>query len=270
MKTLISSVVLGVLLTGSAIAADLRMPAKAPPAMPAPAPVYNWTGCYIGGGGGYGMFDREHDMQTVAGVPVGPEIDTGGRGWFGTVQGGCDIQFGSPGGFISIFGSSMLFGVFADGSWGSIRGTEEASNLNAFGDEKLDESWAVGARLGWLPTNSFLTFVSGGFTSAHIQDINYSNLAGVLVATLPAHSRSGWFIGTGYEYNLGWWQGLTWKTEYRWSDYGSNVDFMGGPPAPVLVAFNSNTHLFVQTIRSELIWRFNWGGYSSPPVMSRY
>jgi hypothetical protein len=45
---------------------------------------------------------------------------------------------------------------------------------------------------------------------------------------------------------------------------------MGGPPAPVLVAFNSNTHLFVQTIRSELIWRFNWGGYSSPPVMSRY
>jgi outer membrane immunogenic protein len=116
--------------------------------------------------------------------------------------------------------------------------------------------------------------VSGGFTSAHIQDINYSNLAGVLVATLPAHSRSGWFIGTGYEYNLGWLPGLTWKTEYRWADYGSVVDFVDGPPAPVppapVLVFNSNSHLFVQTIRSELVWRFNLGGYGSAPVMSRY
>ena len=41
---------------GSANAADLPMPApvyKAPP----PAPVYNWTGCYIGGGGGYALVD---------------------------------------------------------------------------------------------------------------------------------------------------------------------------------------------------------------------
>jgi outer membrane immunogenic protein len=265
MKTLISSVVLGMLLTGSAIAADLKMPMKAPPAPP--APVYNWTGCYLGGGAGYGMFDREHDTETLAGVVTGPTVDAAGRGWFGTVQGGCDIQFQS---FMPIFGGSMLFGVFADGDWGNIKGTHEAANLNAFGEEKSDQSWAVGARFGWLPTDRFLTFVSGGYTQDHIGDINFSTAAGAFVATLPARRRSGWFIGTGYEYNLGWWQGLTWKTEYRWADYGSTVDFVDGPPAPVVVVFNSNSHLFVQTIRSELVWRFNWGGWGSMPVMSRY
>ena len=35
---------------GSAGAADLPMPAPAYKALPPPLPVYNWTGCYVGGG----------------------------------------------------------------------------------------------------------------------------------------------------------------------------------------------------------------------------
>ena len=46
------------LLAGAASAADMRMPVKAPPPAPVVA-VYNWTGCYVGAGGGYGMFDQE-------------------------------------------------------------------------------------------------------------------------------------------------------------------------------------------------------------------
>ncbi len=44
---------------GPAIAAD--MPVKAPPITKAPlAPIgYNWTGCYVDGGGGYGLFNQE-------------------------------------------------------------------------------------------------------------------------------------------------------------------------------------------------------------------
>src|SRR5215472_4351618 len=249
-KALIASALLGVCVTGSAVAADL--PTKAPIMKAPPAPVYNWTGCYIGGGAGYGMFDHEHDSVTLAGVANGPKVDTGGRGWFGTVQGGCDIQFNS---FFPILGGSMLFGVFADGDWGNVKGTNEASNVNLFGDEKLDNSWAVGARLGWLPTDRFLTFVSGGYTQAHLQDLNYVAFPGTVVsAQLPGHNVNGWFIGTGYEYNLGWLPGLTWKTEYRWADYGSRTDTIVGVPSG-LPSFNSKSHLFVQTLRSELIWR---------------
>jgi outer membrane immunogenic protein len=261
-KALITSALLGVFVTGSAVAADL--PAKAPMMKAPPPPAYTWTGCYLAGGVGYGMIDQEHDSQTLAGVQTGPTVDTGGRGWLGTVQGGCDIQFQS---FLPILGGSMIFGAFADGDWASIKGTNEASNFNAFGTEKLDQSWAVGARLGWLPSDRFLTFVSAGYTNAEIQDINYAPFPGAVVTTqLPSHRMGGWFIGTGYEYNLGWLPGLTWKTEYRWADYGSRTDTIvtvpGGAPS-----FLSSSHLFVQTLRSELVWRFNWGG---APVMSRY
>ncbi len=42
-----------------AIAADLRP--SAPPIVKAPpAPIgYNWTGCYVKGGGGYGLYNSE-------------------------------------------------------------------------------------------------------------------------------------------------------------------------------------------------------------------
>jgi outer membrane immunogenic protein len=260
-KTLISSVLFGVLAAGSAVAADL--PVKAPIMKAPPPPVYSWTGCYLAGGGGYGMFDQEHDSSTLAGVPTDPNIDTGGRGWFGTVQGGCDLQFNS---FLPILGGSMIIGAFADGDWGSIKGTNEASGFGIFGTEKLDESWAAGGRLGWLPTDRFLTFVSGGYTNAHIEDLNYSVPGFATSFQLPAHRMDGWFIGTGYEYNLGWFPGLTWKTEYRYADYGSRTDTIfvvpGGAPS-----FTSHSHLYTQTLRSELVWRFNWGG---APIMSRY
>ena len=29
----------------------------------------NWTGCYVGAGGGYGMFDQEHRTLDPLGVP---------------------------------------------------------------------------------------------------------------------------------------------------------------------------------------------------------
>ena len=186
-----ATVALSALLATSlaAHAADMRMPVKAPPPAP-PAPVYNWTGCYLGGGGGYGIFDQEHDSA------FGPNVDTGGRGWFGTVQGGCDVQFGSF--FPGFLSGSMLFGLFADGDWGSIKGTNEASNSGLFGDEKLNQSWAVGGRLGWLPTDRFLTFVSGGFTNAQLQDINYATFpAGRVADQLPEHRIDGWFIEIG-------------------------------------------------------------------------
>ena len=50
---------------------------------------YNWTGFYIGAGGGYGMFNLDSSL-TQSGALRSDNQALGGRGWFGT---GFDYQF---------------------------------------------------------------------------------------------------------------------------------------------------------------------------------
>jgi outer membrane immunogenic protein len=68
-KALISSVVFGMLIAGGAMAAEL--PVKAPPA---PPPVFNWNGWYIGinGGGAWGKTDTTLDVQNTRGAVFTP------------------------------------------------------------------------------------------------------------------------------------------------------------------------------------------------------
>ena len=96
MKKLALALSVAAAFTGSAIAADLpaRPYTKAPP--PPVAAVASWTGCYVGAGGGYGMWDQENTLfrSTAPRDQLTDTFTAGGRGYFGTVQGGCDYQFG--------------------------------------------------------------------------------------------------------------------------------------------------------------------------------
>ena len=103
MKKLVLALTALAAFTGSASAADLaaRPYTKAPP----PAAVYNWTGFYIFGGGGYGMFDSPtHVTNFPGGTPLTIDQKVGGDGYFGTVGVGYDWQFSG----------SWVAGVFAD------------------------------------------------------------------------------------------------------------------------------------------------------------
>jgi outer membrane immunogenic protein len=241
---------------GSAVAADMaaRPYVKAPP----PAPVYSWTGCYLGAGGGYGMFNQDTDITTSpGGVLVTSNTTQGGRGWFGTVQGGCDYQFGSV---LPFLGNSMVIGAFADGNWGDIKGDIGTFGFGFTGREKLDSSWAVGARIGWLPFERLLTYFSGGYTQAHFKGVDFvaSPVPGAVLNTTAAYNANGWFLGSGYEYGINWLPGLFWKTEYRYSWF-DNRDISLLTPAGNPAGFTFHTKNYVQEIRSELVWRFNWG-----------
>ena len=198
-------------LAGTASAADLRRPVP----VKAPAPVvvaaYSWTGCYVGAGGGYGMYDQE--TQTVTGnVPVGVSNNNGGRGWFGTVQVGCDYQIGS----------NIVIGAFGDYDWSGIKGNMSVPFFGWVGEEKLKSSWAAGGRLGWIPWSStqFLVYVSGGYTQARFDGVAFRFQGIPNGITINKNTYDGWFIGTGYEYGLGFLPGLFWKTEYRFASYG--------------------------------------------------
>jgi len=87
---LVSALALG---AGAALAADLPLAVKATPAPPPSA--VNWTGCYVNGGGGYGMWNQDSYIEgtTPVIIPGSPNATAGGRGWFGVAGGGCDYQF---------------------------------------------------------------------------------------------------------------------------------------------------------------------------------
>lgn len=242
---------------GQAVAADLaaRPYTKAPPVV---APVANWTGCYIGGGGGGTYAVRRHvDFDTVTGLDLAARsADAGALGWFGTVQGGCDYQFGG----------NWVVGAFADYDFSDIKGEYNLTNFTRTGTWKQDYSWAVGARIGYLIVPQLLTYFSAGFTQAHFKSINFVNsVTGVPTTdTLAGQTRDGWFVGAGDEYALSFLPGLFWKTEYRYSRFD-------GAAAPILFSTigtvgDRYSRVDEHSVRSELVYRFNWGG----PVVAKY
>ena len=273
MKKLVLALAAAAAFTGSAVAADL--PARTYKAPPPPPPVANWTGCYIAGSVGYGLFDNE-TSGFVTGPPVtviSAQHDLGGRGWLAGGGGGCDYQFGlgSAGGF---FGTGQfVIGVLADYYWSDMRGNRPSiiGGLAFSGQEKVDSQWAVGGRIGWLMSPNLLTYFSGGYTQAHLSGTgNFFDPFGVVGFTgvnLPGRTVNGWFLGSGVEYQSGWIPNLTWKTEYRFSEY----DRADRPERVIATGlpygfFNSDK-LFVQTVMTSLVYRFNFGG---PSVVAKY
>jgi outer membrane immunogenic protein len=256
MKKILLTLTAVAAMTGSAFAADMapRTYAKAPPVA---APVASWTGCYLGAGGGGAMTNNDNNLyDPVTGAALTANVTHGGRGWFGTVQAGCDYQFGN-----------WVVGAFGDYDFMDVRG--DVSQFPGFtGRQTLDWQWAVGGRVGYLVLPSLLTYVSGGYTQAHVKgnDLTAFGLAAPTF-TSPGFTKAGWFIGTGDEYALTTFlPGLFWKTEYRYSQFdrqnGPINVFATGLPSGV----NSTQQLREHSVRSELVYRFNWGG----PVVAKY
>jgi outer membrane immunogenic protein len=245
--------------TGSALAADM-----APRYSKAPAPVVvapSWTGFYIFGGAGGGLWNADSNVQTFPGnVAVTRDQRLGGDGWFGTVGAGYDWQFNG----------SWVAGIFADGQFGSIRGSVSDPFNFIEGREKLRTSYAAGVRLGYLVAPNVYSYVNGGYSGSEWSGANLSSLAGgPTVATTGSFHRNGWFVGGGVENSLnifgiaapGWFM----KTEYRSAFYDRITlpeTFVGGG----LTGFAPTFKPWVQTISTSLVYRFNWTG----PVVAKY
>jgi outer membrane immunogenic protein len=239
-------------MVGTVGAADLAKPVYK--AAPPPAPIYSWTGFYVGAGFGYGMYNADHvTLQDATGIQT-VNATAGGRGYFGTVLVGGDYQFSDR----------IVAGVFADYDFSRIKGDYQPGGFGIVGEMKQTSAWAVGGRIGWLATPQILTYVNGGYTQARFSDVDLTSVfGGPVVATLAAQRYNGYFIGGGVEYMFapGWFA----KTEYRYADYRSrDIQIINAAGLPI--GFSERIHPYVQTIRSELVYKFNWGG----PVVAKY
>jgi outer membrane immunogenic protein len=262
-KVLLALAAVGALTT-AASAADLAAKpyVKAPPPV---APVYNWTGFYIFGGGGGGLWNADqHVVNTFNGLPLSIDQRQGGSGWFGTVGAGYDWQV-NP---------TWVVGVLADGQFGSIRGTLQDPRplFEISSTQKLEDSWAVGVRVGYLVAPNVLSYVNGGYSGSHWgRSEFFGTFSGLPVGVhTNSFNRDGWFIGGGVENNLdifgihapGWF----WKTEYRSAFYDRKnaTELFDATNLPVGHDIRFNT--WTQTISTSIVYRFNWGG----PVVGRY
>ena len=276
MKKFLLALTAAAAFTGSAVAADL--PARTYSKAPAPVvgPVANFTGLWISGGFGYGLAQYETNVTSVAVVP--PVVfdfghDTGLRGWLGKVGVGYDYQFAGPLG-------QWVIGAFADGQWSNIKGQNNFTcpgictgpSVGYTGQLKNDWAWAAGGRLGFVALPGLLTYVNGGYTQADFTSTQYftQNPAFLLGPVMDSRRMGGYFIGGGTEYAISQIPGLFWKSEVRFSDFGSRTDTNICPPNGVActpgVHSLDNNHVRMQTATTELVYRFNWGG----PVVAKY
>ncbi len=272
MKKLIIALVASAALAGTASAADLG----ARPYTKAPAPIAaapSWTGFYIFGGGGGGIWSANGgvDVTATGACLICTNTRTGGDGWFGTVGAGYDWQGGS----------SWVLGIFGDGTFGSLKGNLGDASFTApgsvvpgiVGTTKMETAWAAGARLGFLVAPNVLSYVNGGYTGTYWTG---STLLGSNTGTpsglhTDSFNTQGWFVGGGVENSLNFFgvsaPGWFMKTEYRaaYLDRKNLQERVDGTNAPT--GFDITFKPFVQTISTSLVYRFNWSG---APIAAKY
>jgi outer membrane immunogenic protein len=263
MKKLVLALTAIAAFSGSALAADLpaRTYTKAPVVIPPPP---SWTGFYIFGGAGGGLWTADNGtVVTTTLAPLGTGQRNGGSGWFGTVGAGYDWQFNS----------NWVAGILADGQFGSIRGSLSDTFFNLSGTETLRTSYAAGARIGYLVAPNVLSYVNGGYSGSEWSGSTLSSVAfgGPALTTTGSFHRNGFFVGGGVENNLDIFginiPGLFMKTEYRAAYYGSitlpETIIANGLPNVTSPTFKT----WNETVSTSLVYRFNWSG---APVAARY
>ncbi len=203
------------------------------------APLYNWTGFYVGGHLG-GAFSGSNNFNGLVLSDYSARL-------MGGFQAGADYQF-AP---------NWVVGAEGQYSWLG------KNNLNAAfpngmifnNDQRAIAS--ITARVGytWGPG---LAYVKGGYAYSDNKDT--LTFAGVPVAfTLDKNHRDGYTVGAGVEYMFA--QNWSAKAEYQYYNFG---DTRFVTPA-VLVPFGT-FHNDEHTLKLGVNYRFNFGG----PVVARY
>jgi len=225
---------------------------KAPVAttMPTKGPGYreppiNWTGLYAGGSAGYGGGKIDtFDSVTVVSASEKP------RGYFAGGQVGYNWQFNN----------NWVFGV--EGDWSGARidtvGLDPAVAIPNNTHYEISSFATVRARLGYVPANRTLWYVTGGWSQAEVRFAQ----AFPFSAGNDSKTQSGWVIGAGVEHALT--NNWSLKLEYLHLDLGHD-DFAFAATFP---GFPFRVHPEIDIVRVGVNYKF--GDWGKGPVSARY
>jgi outer membrane immunogenic protein len=266
-------------LAGSAFAADLPSAAPPPVYVP-PAPIFTWTGVYVGGQVGYG-WGNDH-AQVTAFVPGTPA--TPGTGIPPCAL--CEIPEvpGTPPIFLSDPFSANPQGVIGGahvgynlqvnqwviGLEGSVDGTSISKTV-ALGfpvdiaslsySTRASVQGSVRARFG-IAFDRILLYATGGAAFAGLQS-TYS-----LAALNESNSttRAGWTVGGGLEYAVT--NNWSIRAEYRYSDFGRSLDYPFAAIAFTGDQFSVQHHWTENQVQVGFSYKFDMA--PPPPVVAKY
>jgi outer membrane immunogenic protein len=274
-----SAVSLGVGTLGAASAADMAV--KAPPL----APVYNWTGFYVGGNAGWvgstsnsitntgtdaGTAGLGSALNIVGSIP--PSVSASASGFIGGGQIGYNWQ-----------AANWVFGLEGD-----IQGTTAKGNVTAAFPgsalsvplsttyhRELDWLATFRGRVGIAATPSFLLYATGGLA---VGETKIGNSFICTTCAPPASTQAGtvaqsdntsvgWTVGAGAE----WMFAPQWsvKAEYLYVDLGrhsSTINYIYGPGGALTTASSLTSSVRDTWNIARVGVNYRFGG----PVMARY
>jgi outer membrane immunogenic protein len=238
-KFLLATVALAALgATAPAFGADLgagyynKTPAYA-------APLYNWTGFYIGGHVG-GAFSSSSNFNGLV-------LSDYSARFLGGVQAGADYQF-APNWVVGVegqyswLGSNQFHAIFP----GGVVYNNDQRGLGSI-TGRVGYTWGPG-----------LAYIKGGY--AYSDNRETLSFAGAPVGfTLDHNHTNGYTVGGGVEYMFA--QNWSAKAEYMYYDFGS-TRFV----TPVVLAPFGSFHNDEHTLKLGVNYRFNFAA----PIAARY
>lgn len=278
-------------ISGSALAADLPS-RKAAIAEPIAAPMFTWTGFYVGVNLGYASNVSNGNYGALQLPPPTSWNHTANWNNGGTGSGGGVIGGGQVGYNYQLM-SNFVVGIEADIQASSLKSTGSAlgpmppSNANP---GQQFTSVSTQTQLGWFGTlrgragftivPTFLVYATGGLAYGNVKQnlianvLNMSGPSALLGGGYTSSTRFGWTAGGGVEWAfLPNWSA---KFEYLYTDLGSSSATLAGstpigfyydyPGARYFGGQNARTSF--QTFRVGVNYRF--GGSGVAPVVAKY
>jgi outer membrane immunogenic protein len=259
MKKILLSAIATVVLSTSALAADLpaRTYTKAP--VPMIAPVYDWSGAYVGINGGGGSSHKCWDIVNAAFGGIGP-IPPFSEGCHNATGGTVGGQIG-----YRWQRSAFVFGLEAQGNWANFQGNNP-SLFGPYGNRsQIDAFGLFTGQIGYAIDKTLL-YVKGGGAVTSDKYTGYDIPSGA-AGDRATETRWGGVVGAGLEYAFA--SNWSFALEYDHMFMGTrDVSFYAtGGTNPVPVGAFSRTdriHQDVDLFTARLNYRF--GG----PIVARY
>jgi outer membrane immunogenic protein len=264
-KSLLGLVAVGALIAGPAMAADLRMPVKAPPAPIEPACA--WCGWYVGVNVG-GAWDAD-TATAFSGNPATAIFFTANEFPTSLAPKADGVIGGGQIGYNWMAGSNLLVGLEADIQGSGYKGSASVIStptgaLVPFAttvEQHSDWFGTFRGRLGFVATPNLLLYGTGGLaygqTEVSFNTVPTGFACGpgfTCAAGSTTSTRVGWTAGAGLEWMI--MPRLSLKAEYLYMDLGSQSVTAVSTAAGGPFTFTATAPFRENIVRAGLNWHF--------------